>query len=127
MESKDCIFCKIANKEIKSDLVYEDENFIGILDINPEMKGHTLVFPKNHFETILDTPSSMGNEFLDAIKKISFDLIKKEKSEGFNVVFNINECAGQIVHHVHAHILPRKKGDGMKIKMVNGLRETKTK
>jgi len=126
-EYKDCIFCKIIKGEIKSDIVYSDDNFIGILDINPEMLGHTLVMPKKHFETILDTPSSLGNEFLDAIKKIAFDLIKKQKAEGFNILFNVNKLAGQEVPHVHAHILPRKQNDGMKCKMINGMKDKNKK
>ena len=127
MEDNDCIFCKIVNGEIPSKKVYEDDNFIGILDINPEMEGHTLVIPKKHFKTLLDMPSSLGNEYLDAIKKVSLDLIKKEKAEGFNVTFNINRLAGQEVDHVHAHIFPRKTGDEMNCKIVNGLRDKNRK
>ena len=122
-----CIFCKIINGEIKADIVYSDDNFIGILDINPEMLGHTLIFPKKHFETILDTPSSLGNEFLDAIKKVSLNLVKEGKAEGFNIIFNINKIAGQEVPHVHAHILPRRNDDGIKVKVVNGMRDNNKK
>ena len=122
-----CIFCKIAKGEIPAEKVYEDDNFIGILDINPEMKGHTLVFPKKHFQTILDTPSSLGNEFLEAIKSVALDLIKKEKAEGFNVIFNTNKIAHQEVPHVHAHVMPRKTGDQMRLDITGGLREKKKK
>jgi histidine triad (HIT) family protein len=125
MENKNCIFCKIAKGEIPAEWVYEDDNFLGILDINPEMLGHTLIFPKKHFQTILDTPSSLGNEFLEAIKKVSLNLIKKEKAEGFNIVFNTNKVAGQEVPHVHAHVMPRKQNDGMRLKMVDGNRDKK--
>jgi histidine triad (HIT) family protein len=120
----DCIFCKIVKGEIPSEKVYEDDNFIGFLDINPEVKGHTLVIPKKHFKTLLDMPSSLGNEMLEAIKKISLELIDKQKSGGVNVVFNINKIAGQEVDHVHAHILPREKGDGIRL-IANGLRDKK--
>ncbi|MEK6935324.1 MAG: HIT domain-containing protein [Nanoarchaeota archaeon] len=126
-EHKDCIFCKIVKGEIKADIVYSDDNFIGILDINPEMLGHILVMPKKHFENILDTPSSLGNEFLDAIKKVSLNLAKEGEAEGFNILFNINKLAGQEVAHVHAHILPRKQNDGMKCKIVNGMRDKNKK
>ena len=122
---EDCIFCKIVAGEIPAEKVYEDDNFVGILDINPEMKGHTLIFPKKHFKTILDTPSSLGNEFLDAIKKVALQLIDKEKAEGFNIIFNTNKIAGQEVDHVHTHIIPRKKNDECKLKLVNGLRDEK--
>lgn len=123
--SEDCIFCKIVKGEIKSEKVYEEDNFLAVLDVNPETEGHTLVLPKKHFKTILDTPSSLGEEFLDAIKKTALQLIDKHKAEGFNVVFNTNKVAGQEVDHVHAHIMLRKSGDGMKLKMSGGLREKK--
>ncbi len=122
---EDCVFCKIVNKEVPADIVYEDDNFIGFLDANPEMEGHTLVVPKKHFKTLLDMPSSLGNEMLEAIKKVALKLIEDGKAEGFNIIFNINKIAGQEVDHVHCHILPRKADDKMKCKMVNGLRDKK--
>jgi len=125
IKMEDCIFCKIVKGEIPSEKVYEDDNFISILDINPETQGHTLVMPKNHFKTLLNVPSSLGNEFLEAIKNTSLKLIDKHKADGFNIVFNNYEIAGQEVGHVHAHIMLRKKGDEMKLKMINGLRDKK--
>ena len=77
-----CIFCKIIKGEINSKRVYEDDNFIGILDVNPKAEGHTLIIPKQHFKTILDIPSSLGIELLDAIKKVSLDLIGRGRGEG---------------------------------------------
>ncbi len=123
MEEKDCIFCKIEKGEIPSEKVYEDDNFFAILDINPESERHTLVIPKKHFKTLLDVPSSLGGEFLEAIKKVSLKLIKDGKAEGFNILFNVNKLAGQEVDHVHAHIIPRKGDDGCKLKLLNGLRD----
>lgn len=111
---EDCIFCKIVNKEVPATIVYEDDNFIGFLDINQVADGKTLIIPKKHFKTILDMPSSLGNEMLEAIKKISLDLINKGKAEGFNLLMNNFEVAGQVVPHAHIHVLPRKKGDGLK-------------
>ena len=110
----DCIFCKIIKGEIPSQKVYEDDNFIGILDINQVAKGKTLLIPKIHYKTILDMPNTLGNEMLEAIKKISLDLINKGKAEGFNLLVNTYEVAGQVVPHAHIHILPRKEGDGLK-------------
>ena len=123
---EDCIFCKIVKGKVPADKVYEDENFIAILDINPEMEGHTVVLPKKHFQTLLDLPSTLGTEMLDAIKKVALKLIDENKAEGFNVVINNYKVAGQEVPHVHAHILPRKKDDRMKLKMINGLRDKKS-
>jgi len=116
MEEKDndCIFCKIAKGEVESEKVYDDDNFIGILDINPKAEGHSLIIPKNHYKTILDMPNSLGNEFIEAIKKVAVKLIEGRKAEGFNVLINNYEVSGQLVPHVHAHIIPRKKDDGLR-------------
>ena len=114
MKKEDCIFCKIISKEIETEIVYEDDNFIGILDNNPRAEGHTLIIPKKHFRNLLDLPNTLGNELLEAIKKISLKLIEEGKAEGVNVISNNESVAGQIVFHTHIHIIPRKKGDGLK-------------
>jgi histidine triad (HIT) family protein len=108
---KDCIFCKIARGEIPSNKIYENDNFFSIPDVKPKIEGHSLVISKNHFETFLDLPSTIGTELTDCIKKTSLKLIEKHKSEGFNIVNNNFESAGQVVKHFHIHILPRKQGD----------------
>ena len=112
-EDKDCVFCKIAKGEISVDKVYENDNFIGILDANPKTEGHTLVIPKKHYKTILDMPDSLGNEIVDAVKRIGLKLIKDGKAEGFNVIMNNFSVAGQVVPHLHVHVIPRKEGDGL--------------
>ncbi len=110
---EDCIFCKIVKGEIPSNKVYEDDNFIGFLDINPKAEGHTIIIPKKHFRNLIDMPASLGNEMIEAIKNVSLKLIDEGKAEGFNMVINNEPAAGQVVFHVHAHILPRKKDDGL--------------
>ena len=115
MQDKNCIFCKILKGEIKSDIVYSDDKFFAILDINPRADRHTLIISKDHFKSLLDMPSSLGSEFLDAVKNVSLDLVKNGKAEGFNFIINNGETAGQVVHHFHCHVIPRKKGDGLKI------------
>jgi histidine triad (HIT) family protein len=115
VENKDCIFCNIVSGEVESKKVYEDENFLGFLDINPMVKSHTLIIPKKHFKTILDIPISLGNEMVEAVKKVALDLIEKKKGEGFNVLVNNFEVSGQVVPHLHVHIIPRSEGDGLKI------------
>ena len=107
-----CIFCKIAKGEISSEKIYENKNFFSIFDVNPLVEGHALVVSKRHFETILNMPSTLGSEFLDCIKKTTMNLLEKYKAEGFNIVSNNFSCAGQVVHHVHFHIFPRKEKDG---------------
>ncbi len=107
---EDCIFCKIANGKIPSEKIYENDNFFAIPDANQQIEGHTLIISKKHFETSLDLPSTLGTELLDCIKKTVLILVEKHKLEGFNIVSNNFECAGQVVKHVHFHILPRKEG-----------------
>ena len=116
MESKkQCVFCKMANGEIAINKIYENANFFSISDANQKVKGHSLVISKKHFETILDLPSTMGQELLDCIKKTTMHLMKKNKFDGFNVVNNNFEAAGQVVKHFHVHILPRIKGDDIEV------------
>lgn len=111
----DCIFCKIVNGEVNSQLVGESEKFLAILDAHPCVEGHTLIISKKHFETILDVPNNFGSEFLGFVKKISLNLMEKYNADGFNILGNSFKSAGQIVNHFHFHIIPRKKGDGFKV------------
>jgi len=108
---EDCVFCKIAKGEIPCDKIYENDNFFSIPDANQKVEGHSLIISKKHFENVLDLPSSLGMELIDCIKKTALKVLEKEKAEGFNLVQNNFEVAGQLVKHVHFHILPRKKGD----------------
>tara|TARA_Y100000034_G_scaffold71453_1_gene86191 strand:- start:209 stop:580 length:372 start_codon:yes stop_codon:yes gene_type:complete len=112
----DCIFCKIINGEIPpgKGKVYDDENFIGILDINPISKGHTLIIPKKHYKTLLDMPTTIGNELIEALKKTALKLIEEKTAEGFNIIQSNYEVAQQEVPHLHFHIIPRKKDDGLR-------------
>ena len=119
---EDCVFCKIVRGEIPSDKIYENDNFFSVPDINPVVKGHSLVLSKKHFETLLDMPSSLGQELLDCIKKTAIKIMDKEKADGFNIVGNNFESADQIVKHVHFHIILRKKGDGTRLKLMKGER-----
>ena len=112
--AEECIFCKIIKKEIPAKIIYESENFIGILDINQFVEGKTLIIPKKHFKNILDIPNSLGSEMLEAIKEVALNLIKRGEAEGFNLLINTYEAAGQVVPHTHIHIIPRKKRDGLK-------------
>ena len=108
----DCIFCKISEGKIKSEKIYENDNFFSIPDANQKVPGHSLVISKKHFKTVLDLPQTLGGELLDCIKKTTLILIDKYQATGFNVVQNNFADAGQVVNHIHYHILLRKKGDG---------------
>lgn len=111
---KDCIFCKIVKKEIKSEIVYENTNFIAFLDANPYVEGHTLIVPKKHFVNTIDMPINLGKDLIDAIKKVAKKKLNSEY-DGFNILQNNFFSAGQIVMHAHFHFFPRKKGDNVRI------------
>ncbi len=114
MKKDDCIFCKIANGEIPSDTVYEDENYRAILDLSPAVKGHTLILPKNHFNDLPDADDATLSSILKVAQKIGVGMTAALKCDGFNVVQNNGEAAGQTVHHLHVHVIPRYQ-DGDKI------------
>jgi histidine triad (HIT) family protein len=109
---QDCIFCKIVEEKSPSKKIYENNNFIAILEITPQVEGHTLIIPKKHYKTILDLPNELGNDLIDFIKKTNSILKEKYNSKGFNIIINTSKEAGQIIDHLHIHILPRKKDDG---------------
>ena len=111
---KGCVFCKIARGEIKSEFVAESDNFFAIRDGKPAAEGHSLIIPKKHFVTLLDIPDKLGNEMLEIIKRVSGYLMDRKLGDGFNLIMNNLECAGQIVMHAHVHVIPRKEGDGIR-------------
>lgn len=113
----DCIFCKIVKKEIPVDMIYESDNFIVFPDANPQVEGHCLIVPKQHFVNSFDLPSVLGSELLDVFKKVA-EIYFKKGFEGFNLIQNNFSCAGQVVNHFHFHFLPRKKEDGKKIEVI---------
>jgi len=106
-----CVFCKIVDGEIPSYKVYEDDNVYAFLDINPLTKGHTVVIPKNHSETLMDLEDDQVNNLFLAIKRISQHLEKVLEPAGLNIGINMRKYAGQVVDHLHVHILPRFEGD----------------
>tara|TARA_Y100000034_G_scaffold127623_1_gene180686 strand:+ start:764 stop:1117 length:354 start_codon:yes stop_codon:yes gene_type:complete len=115
MESEKCIFCKIARRDLDANIVKESDNFIAFRDANPVTEGHTLIIPKKHFVTLLDMPNKLGEEMLKIVKGVSGELMDQGLADGFNVLNNNLEVAGQSVMHAHVHIIPRKEGDGVKI------------
>ena len=101
--------------EIPCKKIYENDNFFSVPDANPVVDGHSLIISKKHFKTSLDIPNSLGPELLNCIKKTALKLIDEKRVGGFNVVNNNFGVAGQVVKHVHFHILPRKDGDGLNL------------
>lgn len=107
----DCIFCAIAAGEIPSFKVYEDDLVLAYLDINPFSKGHTLVIPKAHSTGLLDTDDATLAAVIARVKKVAAHITAKLGCDGFNILQNNGEAAGQTVRHVHFHIIPRWTGD----------------
>jgi histidine triad (HIT) family protein len=106
VENKDCIFCRIASRKSPSHIVYEDENYIAFLDIAPFSRGHTLVCPKRHGETLWDmTEEEIGKLFMVA-SRVSKAVVRAVGAHGFRFVQNNGEAANQVVAHVHVHVIP---------------------
>ena len=107
----ECIFCNIVEKKSESEILFEDDNIVAFLDIQPINYGHTLVVPKKHYDNFLTVPS---NELADIVKATQFiaGAVKRSvKADGFNVIANNGDSAGQTVYHFHFHIIPRFNED----------------
>ncbi len=107
-----CLFCKIIKKEIPAHIIYEDKDSLAFLDIKPHSKGHTVVIPKKHAVTPFDLDEESFQELLLDVKKVMEKLRDILYPDGFNVGWNQNTAAGQVVPHLHIHIFPRYNGDG---------------
>lgn len=111
---QDCLFCKIIAGEIPSTKIYEDEKTFAFLDIKPVNPGHTLVVPKQHSTQLLDASDETVRELMSATRKIAQAVVSALGLEGFNIEVNCGAVAGQIVSHLHLHIIPRNAEDGLK-------------
>ncbi|MBQ7067414.1 MAG: HIT family protein [Lachnospiraceae bacterium] len=115
MKEENCIFCKIANGEIPSKTIYEDEEFRVILDLAPAAKGHALILPKNHYSNLFQLPEEKAKNAIVLAKKLGARMVEKLNADGFNLMQNNGEAAGQTVFHFHMHLIPRYKDDNQKI------------
>lgn len=111
MKKDDCIFCKLANGEIPTNTLYEDEAFRVIFDLNPVTKGHALIVPKEHYANLYELSDESAARALVLAKKMATVMTEVFQAEGFNLLQNNGECAGQTVFHFHIHLLPRYKSD----------------
>ena len=111
MKDDNCIFCKLANKDIPTNIIYEDDRFTVILDASPATKGHALILPKSHAANIYELSDEMAAKAMILAKKMATAMTAALKCDGFNIVQNNGECAGQTVFHFHMHLIPRYKGD----------------
>jgi len=106
------IFEKIINREIPATIVYEDENTLAFMDIGPVIKGHTLVIPKTCYDSVAKTPDNVLAKLMRVCKRIAAAQIKGLGADGVNIIQNNGKVAGQVVPHIHFHVIPRFEGDG---------------
>ncbi|MDR1689884.1 MAG: HIT family protein [Clostridiales bacterium] len=111
----DCIFCKIVNKEIPSYAVYEDDDFLAILDAFPVAYGHTIIISKKHAEDIFALDENLASKVLPLAQKVAAKLKAYLNFDGLNLMQNNAESAGQSVFHFHMHLIPRYEGDGVEL------------
>jgi histidine triad (HIT) family protein len=117
MRDENCIFCKIANGEIPSRTLYEDKDFRVIMDLNPATKGHALILPKEHYKNLYEISDETAAKVLPLAKKMATLMTDKLSAEGFNLIQNNNEIAGQSVFHFHMHLIPRYSDDNQNLVM----------
>lgn len=117
MKDENCIFCKIANGEIPSRTLYEDDDFRVIMDLAPATKGHSLILPKDHYKNVYEIADDTAAKVLPLAKKMATLMTEKLGADGFNIVQNNNEVAGQTVFHFHVHLIPRYNDDNQSLVM----------
>lgn len=113
MKDDNCIFCKLANGEIPTATLYEDDDFRVILDAGPAAKGHALILPKEHYANLCELDDEVAAKVLPLAKKMITKLTDILGCDGYNLVQNNGEAAGQTVFHFHLHMIPRYKDDGV--------------
>lgn len=113
MATSDCIFCKMVAGQIPVSRVYEDEVVLAFLDIGPISDGHTLVIPKQHFDKLHECPAEVLGQVAERLGKIAGAVTVAMESDGYNVLCNNGRAAGQVIDHLHFHVIPRNAGDGV--------------
>ena len=107
-----CLFCSIINKEIAAQIVFEDKNTMAFLDSHPKAPGHTMVVPKNHSENILDLPNQEIEPVFSTVKNVTRKIKSVLVPDGFTIGINQGRAGGQVIDHLHIHIIPRFNNDG---------------
>jgi len=113
MNKEDCLFCKIVAGQIPATKIYEDDVVLAFLDIGPVSDGHTLVIPKQHFEKVHECPAEVLGQICSRLGKIAKAVVTAMGCQGYNVLCNNGKAAGQLVDHLHFHIIGRDAGDGV--------------
>lgn len=106
-----CLFCKIVKGEIPAEVVYEDDHTLAFLDITPKAPGHTMVIPKVHAQSIADLPEREIGPLFASVRKMAERLTQVLKADGLTIGINQGEASGQVVEHLHVHLLPRFRND----------------
>ena len=115
MNDNNCIFCKIISGEFSSYTLYEDDDFKVIFDISPVTRGHALLITKNHYKNLFELDNEVASKALVIVKKVATELAAELKCDGFNLLQNNEEIAGQTVFHFHIHLIPRYKDDNVSL------------
>jgi histidine triad (HIT) family protein len=113
MGVNDCLFCKMVAGQIPVAKIYEDDVVLSFLDIGPISDGHALVIPKRHFENLHDCPPELLGQVASRLGKVAAAITAAVNSDGYNVLCNNGRAAGQLIEHLHFHIIPRNSGDGV--------------
>lgn len=110
--SEGCIFCRIVRGEIPSTRVYEDDEVLAFMDIGPVVRGHTLVIPKAHHDPITAVPPELLGRVMRVVQRIAAAQVRGLHADGVNLHQSNGAVAGQVVPHVHFHVIPRFRDDG---------------
>jgi len=113
MSENDCIFCSIVAGDVPCASVYEDASILAFLDIGPVSEGHTLVIPKGHYEMLDQCPGDVSAKVVQFAGRVGPVVVEAVGADGYNVLCNNGRAAGQLVGHVHFHVIPRRVGDGV--------------
>lgn len=112
-----CIFCEIINGNIPSKKIYEDDDYLAILDLSQTTYGHTLVMPKKHYDNFISMPKKEAGKLMEVVNEVANKVYTKLDCKGCNILLNNNEIAGQTIMHTHVHIIPRyDENDSIEIK-----------
>ena len=121
MTDVSCIFCRIAQKQVPANCVFEDERVIAFLDIRPLNEGHSLVIPKAHCENIFEIPQELIAYLHGVTKQVAFAVKKATKADGISIIQQNGKAAGQDIFHLHVHVIPRY--EGQKLPSFNAIAE----
>ena len=108
-----CVFCRIVAAEIPAAVVSESESTLAFLDVAPLAEGHLLLIPRRHYVHLTDAPPALCSELAVTLPRLARALLDVTGAEGFNLLLNSGEVAGQVVPHVHFHLIPRRAGDAL--------------